>query len=493
MSYQGAAPDHPDVITLSHEGASIGRRQDNSLVLPDEKRYISGHHAKIEYRAPDYYIVDTSTNGVLINDSSTPLGKGNSAKLNDGDRLHIGDYTLIAELISAQEPAISAIEPLDLPPVGPLADQNFDFPDDPFADLNDQHKDVIKEVIEKNKLIPEEWQKSEKEPGPLDFPDQDVSASEATPEEEKPQRSDFEHIPGYKEAFQPYQEEKAQQPAEEEPKRATIPEDIFAEDWSFLEEQKAGESEPPQAEIPPPEPPPPVETVQTPPREPASPPPPPPAKPEAVKPAERPSGFQDELIANFLRGAGLEDDSIAQAITPETFYLIGKILRASIQGTMDVLLSRAKIKSEMHLDVTMIRPRENNPIKFSVSSDEALSKLLAPHEKGYLAPEEAIEEAFDDIRAHQYSVLAGMQTALLAVLKRFDPEKLKQRLQSQNPVSASIPIQRRAKLWDLFEQLYEEIGHEAQDNFYHLFGQAFAESYQQQIQNLKAAKRDIPL
>ncbi|NTW45163.1 MAG: type VI secretion system-associated FHA domain protein TagH [Anaerolineaceae bacterium] len=204
-----------------------------------------------------------------------------------------------------------------------------------------------------------------------------------------------------------------------------------------------------------------------------------------------PRAFEEEFIKNFLRGAQLEHSKFRESINPETFFIIGSILRAAIQGTMDVLIGRAKIKNEMHLDVTIIRSKQNNPIKFSVSTDEALSKLLLLEDPGYMPPKEAVEEVFDDIRAHQYSVIAGMQTALLTVLKRFDPQKLEERLQRLSPISASIPIHKQAKLWNLFEQLYEEIQQEAEDNFYHLFGQAFAETYEQQMQKLKSSKKEI--
>ena len=85
-----------------------------------------------------------------------------------------------------------------------------------------------------------------------------------------------------------------------------------------------------------------------------------------------------------------------------------------------------------------------------------------------------------------------MQTALLGVLKRFDPDKLEQRLQENNPISAHIPIHKQAMLWSLFEKMYVEIEREASDNFYRLFGEAFAESYEQQINNLKNSKKENP-
>jgi len=98
ISFTGADVKGSKKITLNREGASLGRKEDNALVLPDPKRYVSGHHALIEYRSPNYFIKDTSANGVLINDSKTPLGNGNRIKLNDGDHLIIGDYTIEVRL-----------------------------------------------------------------------------------------------------------------------------------------------------------------------------------------------------------------------------------------------------------------------------------------------------------------------------------------------------------------------------------------------------------
>jgi type VI secretion system protein len=457
-------------ITLDQEGATLGRREDNRLVLPDTKRYISGHHAVIEYRAPDYFITDTSANGVLINSSLTPLGKGNSAKLNDGDQIHIGDYTIAVKFIKEtlqQEVNLRA---------GPLTDQGFDFPDDPFAELG---SDPIQGMIDKNELIPADWKGDQQtSEDPFDIPNLHGFGSNSRAED-KLDTKDFDHVSAYQEAFQPFREQTAGQPTTQAP--SANPTDIFSEDW-YLDSKNKTTDDLPAADSSMTGDFPPVTATHRP--QPA-------ARPESVK-ASAASELQNELIRNFLRGAELENSHYTETLTPESFYIIGKILRASIQGTMDVLLGRAKIKNEMHLDVTMIRSRHNNPIKFSVSADEALAKLLALQDKSYLSPEEAIEEAFNDIRAHQYAVIAGMQTALLSVLKRFNPKKLEQRLQEVSPISASIPIHRQAKLWSLFEHLYQDIERESEDNFYRLFGQAFAETYAQQMQKLKKSKKDIP-
>ena len=54
-------------------GGTIGRAPDNDWVLPDPKRVVSGHHCEIEYRNGAYWIKDTSTNGVFVNDAEDPV------------------------------------------------------------------------------------------------------------------------------------------------------------------------------------------------------------------------------------------------------------------------------------------------------------------------------------------------------------------------------------------------------------------------------------
>ncbi|WP_160172684.1 type VI secretion system-associated FHA domain protein TagH [Methylomarinum vadi] len=500
ISQTGAAMEK---ISLDQQSATIGRAQDNTLVLEDPKRYISSHHAVIDYRSPDYYLTDTSTNGVIINDATQPLGKGNSVRLNDGDRLHVGDYTLSVTLLESASETAAEVSP------GPLFDEQFTFEEDPFAELG---KDAVQEMIDENQLVPEKWQGSEDQSDHvLDFP----SSDETTGKKEK---EEVEQPPAYKEAFEPFQGKSENKQTEAadifaedwflDKKEETKPEaqDPFAGDWladkgedkkaagkeplseDFFAETKTSAEESRQQKEP-------AVTEDTSEQEEAKRPShqiPSPPKPAAKIDAASAEQVFEQIVQQFLLGAGLEGTSLQQALTPETFYIVGKILRASVQGTLDVLIGRAKIKNEMHLDVTMIRSKQNNPIKFSVSAEEAIKKLLAPQDSGYLSAEDAIEEAFDDIKAHQYSVIAGMQTALLEVLKRFDPQKLENRLQEESPISASIPIHKQAKLWRLFEHLYKDIEHEATDNFYHLFGQAFAETYQQQINQLKSAKKETP-
>jgi len=48
-------------------GGTIGRSTDNEWILPDPERYLSGKHARVDFRAGTYVLVDTSSNGTYVN------------------------------------------------------------------------------------------------------------------------------------------------------------------------------------------------------------------------------------------------------------------------------------------------------------------------------------------------------------------------------------------------------------------------------------------
>ena len=91
------------------EGGTIGRSLENDWILPDPDRYISGRHATIDHKAGMYYLLDTSSNGVYVNDEVEPIGRGNPRRLFDGDQLRMGDFVFAVSLDSGESLAM----PLD--------------------------------------------------------------------------------------------------------------------------------------------------------------------------------------------------------------------------------------------------------------------------------------------------------------------------------------------------------------------------------------------
>lgn len=94
-------------------------------------------------------------------------------------------------------------------------------------------------------------------------------------------------------------------------------------------------------------------------------------------------------LQSLLHGAGIKGLALSDAQAAELLENFGKIMREVVAGVMEVLLARASLKSEFRMSMTMIRPVENNPLKFSVNTEEALRHLLTQHERGYLPAAEA--------------------------------------------------------------------------------------------------------
>ncbi|PCJ46973.1 MAG: hypothetical protein COA99_01840 [Moraxellaceae bacterium] len=90
-------------MTFGASGGTIGRNAENDWQLPDPERFVSSRHASIRCENGQYYLVDTSTNGVYYNNTEEALGTGNQAALSEGDRLYFGEYELLIEF--EQNPA----------------------------------------------------------------------------------------------------------------------------------------------------------------------------------------------------------------------------------------------------------------------------------------------------------------------------------------------------------------------------------------------------
>jgi type VI secretion system protein len=79
-------------------GGTIGRATDNEWILPDPERYLSGKHARVDFRAGTYVLVDTSSNGTYVNGAQVPLGKYHDYQLKDGDYVRLGEYELLVSI-----------------------------------------------------------------------------------------------------------------------------------------------------------------------------------------------------------------------------------------------------------------------------------------------------------------------------------------------------------------------------------------------------------
>ena len=162
---------------------------------------------------------------------------------------------------------------------------------------------------------------------------------------------------------------------------------------------------------------------------------------------------------------------------------VGVLFRAFIVGTREVLMSRAEIKHEMRVEQTMLRRARQQRVEVLDLARGSGDRAAATNRPGYKAPVPSVEEAFKDIRGHEMAVMAGVQTALGALLKRFDPAGLEARLQP-GMLDGILPSARKARFWELFCMTYKDIAREAEDDFHSVFGREFARAYDAQVNKL---------
>lgn len=211
-----------------------------------------------------------------------------------------------------------------------------------------------------------------------------------------------------------------------------------------------------------------------------------PAPVPAPAPATNPPEA-DPLWAAFCEGAGI-GLSPPGGLNPALMRVIGQMLRRSVDGTVQLVAARATTKAELHAQVTMIQPRNNNPLKFSPDGRMALEQLLQPPLRGFLGGPEAIDQAMDDLVGHAVGTMAGMRAALDGVLARFAPDQLEAKLTRQSVLDSVLPMHRRARLWELYLQHFQSVRDDAKDDFHSLFGKAFLQAYEEQLDRLDASR-----
>lgn len=474
-SYHKITPGQCSEKSMDQGVMAIGRNSDNDWVLPDPERLVSGKHCVIQYKDGRYYLTDNSTNGVELVKAGVRLRKGNSEPLQDGEVIRIGDYEIQARVdfnlpVSDSNPfaeAPSSFEALmghqgaglNTPtpmPVAPLAHFQgasamdtlpdlFDFlspgsvppatqPDHVPAQQHDfrpptpiappSPPPVIEPVAQASaSVIPEDWDPFSDKPAPVAVAPIPVAAPPVAPP--------------------PVVERPVVEPPVVEPVPTPPPQVHATAEPAPLREA-------------------PVTSVQTP----ATPP----------KPLD---AAQPDLLQAFLRGAGLDQLRLDQAQAEAQMESIGRSYRLMVEGLIDVLRARSSLKGEFRIQQTMIQPVENNPLKFAPNVEEAMLLLLRHGNQAFMAPDVAVRDSFDDLRAHQLAVMAGVEAAIKHLLARFEPAQLEERMGKPAGLSSIFNGSRQAQYWQQFTELYSNISREAQEDFQDLFGREFSRAYEE--------------
>lgn len=205
--------------------------------------------------------------------------------------------------------------------------------------------------------------------------------------------------------------------------------------------------------------------------------------------------ISNDQLGILFRSASLDGSEFSHLDNSVVLENTGRMLIQMVDAMMVLLSSRAEIKKYFQSDNTTLSNTNNNPLKFSTGSTDALAKLLSDDKTGYLPPDEAIQETVDDLKLHQLALLEGMKLAINTLLLKFDPNELAKKLENNSGIKTDIPVTNKANLWELFCEQYDEIREEATNDFQALLGAEFKNCYEQQTkinrQNLKIREPDI--
>ncbi|REL27678.1 type VI secretion system-associated FHA domain protein TagH [Thalassotalea euphylliae] len=482
----------PMLFAFGANGGSIGRADTNDCVLIDHNRLISGNHARVDFEQGQFYLTDTSTNGCWLKGQAAPIGKGNRVCISGGEVVVIGHYEFcfhtpdtlasaagtddLLNQISGDDPMASLDFPLDepSPTSNTPVDYNVNVSSPSEVGLGEQAEGISPaSILDELDLAQPKHGKHDKhgiDDKQANMPISDLPLSDGAEQA----------LDGY---FEPAK-----------PSNERIP-----TDWniSLLTKDKEAATKP--ATEPASNQPPPIPDFQ--------------ADNQASNPVNEPNPWQKTDNAPLQSDAksqvkpSTEDHKRSQSEPAFTTLYSGlelanelrsqvdeqafvedsaEIIKEAVTGIMGLLKGRTVFKEESRLALTAIKPRSNNPLKFSIDAQEALETLLVRKKTAYLGASEAISEACHDVQVHQLAFLAGLQAALQSVLTSLSPEVIKEKTKSPN--NKLLNIMPSARYWETFQTEHQKLSKAINENLQDILGKEFAEAYQRQVSNLKQDK-----
>lgn len=470
--------------TFSEGGGTIGRGQENTWVLDDPDRFMSSQHSEIIFHNGQYFLTDLSTNGTFFNGSSEPIGNGNRVNLNDGDRFVISDYEFLVNMRSINAGGDDLFsQPADAGPfTNSTFDQNNDFADyqpssfamsDPFAmsDVSmgaDSHSSDLLRGVDREETDPLAFLDKVNTKNQSSYSSNVFNA--ASHSDQANAMNESINWPGALPETggipDNWDDDIESNPVHglDEP---TVNSDVlvkFEIEYRALEE----ENQSLMKEI--------ARLTQQ-------------LKTQGpIETKVNSSRAFTEYDQTLIEAMGLQKWNLSKAKMTEISQVVGVLVRETLEGMMQVLSFRKKIKEEFRINVTTIQPVENNPLKFSANLDDAMENMFIKENNAYKEPVEALREGFQGVAEHQVAVLAGMQAAFRGMIERFDPGALEKRFEKYNK-SGLIQLGLKGKNWESYKRFHEELVNNMDNSFQHLFGYDFVQAYEEQMQRLAMSRK----
>jgi type VI secretion system protein ImpI len=433
------------VAVTGKRGIDIGRDQHLDWTLPDPTRYISSKHCEVRYRDGGYWLYDVSTNGTFLNGSDGRLKAPH--RLRHGDRLTIGQY-IVAVAVDGEEaagrPETPTQQPVSYQELWSGADDAAPPIDSKLLRPPSEHKPVNPDFLHWAVDVPDTL-----------HADPDRAAPRATPvDDDLWARGPARPVP----PVEP-------QPALPTPRRpvwvSTEPSGAWAAPppSNAMEYPAAREADPPIPSWP---------NAQ------------PDHAPQALAPQAAPAASAPAMPADFMRqlaqGARVPDGTFARD-PAQLAEELGVLIRMVTENMRQLLSARLQAKRIARMsNQTSIEALNNNPLKFSPTSDDALRIMFGPPTMSYLDARRALEEAFGDLKEHQIRTYSAMQQAIAMMVADLDPQAIDNATEADRGLSGVIGS-RKARLWDAYVARWQAKTRGQDGGLADVFMQYFAECY----------------
>jgi type VI secretion system protein ImpI len=413
----------PIEFNVDRRGFDFGREQHLDWTLPDQSGVISRKHCEVRFFEQSYWLFDLSTNGTFVNKSSKRVQSPH--KLADGDELRIGEYIISVSIAGAQAAAGSFLAVEAAQPVAePKGGANI-------------------------------WDTGADAPPPIDPRD----LMPPTPEIRR--APDFlhqvVHLPPVVESAVPSPPVKPSPdiwgaPVAPIPLPATTPEPFPSVELQFQ----------------------PSAPMYVPP-DPAAPTPEPPVVPRANAAASC------QVMERLAKGVGLPSDFFQGRDPAEVAEMTGALLNQMCGHMIQLLSARAAAKTlSRSSSRTMIQARENNPLKFMPTPEDALRIMLGQPTPSYLTAQQAVENSFADLKSHQIASLAAMQQAASTIFAELSPEAIKK---ASDGGKKSLLSTGKGKYWETFVDVWNQRAGGREHGMLTAFLDAFAAHYDAETKN----------
>lgn len=389
LSYHRLSPKQVSIKRFTASGGTLGRSEQADWYLPDPERVVSGIHAEISFRQGDYFIVDKSTNGLFVNRAVDALGD-HSHQLQSGDILCLGDYEIQVQLIehavaNNDTTVISALETKDKINSYPAVKNSGNVQSNELGISNVESGFSIKQFTA----------------APVAEPNHSVT--ERTNQHANQHANQQTHDLAMDDHY-------------------IAPAALIPDDWDSAWSANTAA----------------ITTINN------------PAKvaptTSKLKPVTNNANNEQTPLTAFMTGLGVSGLDGA-TFSNQQWQQLGEALQQSILGLIDVMRARSKVKNSFRVNQTTFQQRENNPLKFSATIDEAFHNLFNRPSSSFMPAKQAIAEAIKDIAEHEAAMLAGVAGVSKGLLAQLAPVQFEQADYSQSIIDKIIPAQRQARLW----------------------------------------------